>query len=693
MLNNIDITTDVITGDNINYSSGHLVSKINNFHVLCIYDHKGKLDSENMLKALSKDIVKGYKTGVPLFSDRTEAETFIISEQSYQENKELFFKLRIAARNDLTFRIATTVVSHFLQEYGNIIGTSMQHHSKLKDKTLLDTSIQKIESLLRQETFLANHQVWDDFCTWFKSYLTSWIITDMEKTIGFSELEKLDTTKLNTLFYDSLTKQIQSDSAFMVYFRKIVEQHIQDWVKKIIFYLDVESITINEIQTFLELNEYQLPIKESRTSLKNEISFTTLIDDENLLVMSNAVYQSVRESLSNKRFESVDHATWPTAQISKGTIEGTVQLIPYNIDTSDLAIDQILIRKSWFQAYELSELDVDVFDALCSFFLAHSRHRKDIVEIYLDDLLAIRGLKPKLSGSGRRGGYGNEQRSKVLKALSKIQDLWINLEKAVVYEKGKPTQMKLEGRAFIFLNQDHNEYNISDRPPKKKLMFTVDEVFARYLNGSGRQVALLPIRALQYNPYQKVWEKRLIRYLSWRWRTQARKGDYLQPHKIGSLFDAIGKKMNGRTPSRTRERLEQALDTLLEDGVIASWQYEKWDESIMSNHGWARIWTNSTVLIDPPERVKEQYRPITRTTNVRGTSSGDTAFSSGQEREQDFGHNIKTIRKKLGLTLLQAAEELEISASYLSNIERSIKTPSKKINRRMTNWLHRYEGL
>lgn len=94
--------------------------------------------------------------------------------------------------------------------------------------------------------------------------------------------------------------------------------------------------------------------------------------------------------------------------------------------------------------------------------------------------------------------------------------------------------------------------------------------------------------------------KNLIRYLSWRWRTQARKGDYLQPHKIRTLLEATGKEMNERTPSRTRDRLEQAFDTLLEDGVIAAWHYEKWDESIASTNGWSRIWENSTVLIEPP---------------------------------------------------------------------------------------------
>ncbi|WP_106498369.1 helix-turn-helix domain-containing protein [Lentibacillus sp. Marseille-P4043] len=688
-MNNTDIAKGVISDDNIVGSFGYLVEKICNFHVLYINNTKETHDSRNILKVFSKDIVRGQKANIPIFRDRTETDTFIIWEQSYQENKDLFLKLRFVARDNLIIRIATIIVADFLEEYKNIIGISMYRHPKLKDKTLLDKAIKKIELLLRNETFLADDTVWENFCGWFKSYLTDWVLDDMVKKTGYTKLVKLDPTKLNELFYNYLTKHLKANGQFMVNFRKVVEYRVQNWIKKIISNLDVENLTISEINNFLDLNNSSLPINNAK-SVKNDITFT-LIDKGNLLVMSNVAYQSVRETISNKRFDRSSHSPFPTAQISKNTIEGIVQIKPYSLDKHDLTVDETGISESWRQAKEMSELDADVLDALCSFYLANSTHHQDIVEIYLDDLLSIRGLKPKLSGSGRRGGYENEQRSQILKALSRIQNLWIDLEKAVVYEKGKPMQKTLKGRTFVFFNQDYKEYDISKQPLEKLFRFTVDEVFAKYLNGSGRQVAMLPVQALQYNPYQEVWKKKLIRYLSWRWRTQARKGDYLQPHKISSLLDAIGKKMNIRTPSRTRDRLEHALDSLTEAGLIASWQYEKWDESIVSSNGWARIWANSTILIDPPKVIKEKYSAITRAKSVRSTTTGYIGNHSGEEKKDKLGKQMKAIRKRFGLTLLQVADDLEVSVSYLSNIERDIKTPSNKINNRIINWLQRYE--
>src|SRR5699024_12625303 len=79
---------------------------------------------------------------------------------------------------------------------------------------------------------------------------------------------------------------------------------------------------------------------------------------------------------------------------------------------------------------ELSEIDCDVFDALCSLFLSLSEHRNDIVEIKLQDLLMLRGLKAKLSGNGRRGGFEKGQIEQILKSLSRVQSLWVHFSRA-----------------------------------------------------------------------------------------------------------------------------------------------------------------------------------------------------------------------------------------------------------------------
>lgn len=154
--------------------------------------------------------------------------------------------------------------------------------------------------------------------------------------------------------------------------------------------------------------------------------------------------------------------------------------------------------------------------------------------------------------------------------------------------------------------------NFNGLQVQDEFVLKIGDLFADFLNGSNRQVKLLPKIAIEYNPYQQKWEKKLIRYLSWRWRTQARKASYLQPHKISTLLEKLAMPLQSQTPSRIRDRLEKALDTLLSEGVISFWQYDQWDESTMTKKGWIKIWKEATVLISPSDEVLKYYQPLER---------------------------------------------------------------------------------
>ncbi|WP_157724829.1 helix-turn-helix domain-containing protein [Virgibacillus phasianinus] len=671
----------MVSGDNIGLRN-QLVSKINNFHLLCVYDGETRLNSRNHLKSLAHDILRGEKEDMPIFGGSTEAETFFVWEDTYQENSKLFFKLRRTARDDLIFRISVRLAAYFLKEYSTFISTSISRHPQFQNKDLLDTAITKLENLLRNSTFLAEDVTWDNFCRWFKYNLTEQVLDDMERTMGRNELQGLKDADLNNQFYHHITKQLQIDSDFISNFTSNTEQYLQQWFQQVISSIDADRVSVSEMGTFLEVNRTDFP-DQSKYPLKMNVPLA-LTDQDNLTVLSNAAYQSVREVISNKCFAESVYSPWPTAYISKKTIEGTIQIVPFGHEQKN---DQVENPKSRELTNEISELAVDVIDALCSFFLANSEHRHDMVEIKLRDLLMIRGLKAKLSGNGRRGGFEKGQVDQILKSLSIVQSLWVNFSKAVVYEKRKPVQVNLEGRTFRFFNQAGKECDVREMALEKKLKFTVGEVFAKYLVRSGRQTALLPIKTLQYNPRQEEWEKKLIRYLSWRWRTQAKKGDYLKPHKVSSLLRAIGKEINTRTPSRTRDRFEQALDKLQDDNLIKAWEYEEWDESIAAKNSWSRLWRNTKVIINPPQAVKEQYQLIAGNSPTSGKFFGQQKLTPIDPYDQ-LGSQLKTFRKKLGLTLVQAATELELSTSYLSTIERGVKIPSQKVMRQIEAWIH-----
>ena len=217
--------------------------------------------------------------------------------------------------------------------------------------------------------------------------------------------------------------------------------------------------------------------------------------------------------------------------------------------------------------------------------------------------------------------------------------------------------------------------------------FVPGDIFARFLLGAGRQWALLSAKALGYDPYRQTWETRLARYLSWQWRIRAKDEAYSQPYRVETLLDHAGEELNARTPSRTKECLEKALDRLQADKVIADWQYDRFDDWFgeLPRKGWAEAWLRATVVIEPPDVVVDEYEKIQRPGQraIRATRA-EGSQAAGQK---DLGVLLKERRKQLGLFQLRAAEDLGISQSQLSRLEGSKSMSPDPLKERLLIWL------
>ena len=231
----------------------------------------------------------------------------------------------------------------------------------------------------------------------------------------------------------------------------------------------------------------------------------------------------------------------------------------------------------------------------------------------VDEILAMRGLKPKRGGQGRRGGYEPEQRGEMIRALSHIQNLWINIAEVKVYEKDRqgkrskqPVLKTLQSRPFIITDR-LGQIRLDGDMDVERFIFRPGKAFAAFLFGAGRQTGLLFQKALHYDPLRRKWEKRLTRYISWHWRAVARSGNFVQTYRVQTLLEAVGETVNERYPAKTRARLEKALDTLQADTVIAHWEYARWDEAITERRGWADEWLLATITIEAPDAIKEYY--------------------------------------------------------------------------------------
>ena len=633
---------------------------IDNFYVLFLFEQS---DSPyNYTSLFQQYIAHGTIMSVNDCDIFSLSKRFVLAEAAYDENEQLFYQLRLQSRDWIIEQLAKTVVFHVLAQHGE------NNDMLLNDQTLLDDTLKKTISIMKKVTFINDPITWEVFYNWCRQQFIALVLEEVIFTYGLNGIKSLSHEQLNELFLKTLSMNLAENKQFVQKISQSIDLYMQEWLQKMIDELN------DDVQTYLCIEHVVEEVQEKQ--VEKDLSKLKVIPNY-IFVMNNVAYQAVREAIYRKNFTQHTPDSWPISYFVKGNTRGHIQIIPKSDEDE-------LFKLANDNVQSLCTIDVDVFDILCSIFLNQAKHPADIIKIDLADILAMRGLKLKLGGHGRRGGYEAKQREQVINALKNIQSIWLTIDKTVLYKNNKPVQVSVQGRTFVFKNLDGTEYVVNKETCSQSVFFTVDKVFAKYLTASQRQVALLPIKSIQYHAYRFNYEKQLCRYLSWRWRTQAYKGNFLQKNRVSTLLEATGETLNERSPLRTRERFEKALDQLAEDGLIAAWHYVKWNEEITANKGWAKYWLNTSVVIEPPNLVKEHYRSIEK--NKKHIVEQKSAKK--EVEDQRLGDKVLKCRKERNLTLLQLAEELQVSAPYISNIERNQVKPSAQLKAKILKWLN-----
>lgn len=432
----------------------------------------------------------------------------------------------------------------------------------------------------------------------------------------------------------------------------------------------------------------------------------TAAQTELLTVSSNLAYQALRDVVAKQQFREIPDSPWPTAFLQKDGAVGIAQLRPIEADEPfpiEPERKQRLIELMWSQRAELSDLDADVLDMLSAIWLRQARTPNDPAVATVDDCLRMRGLTPKLGGTGRRGGFSAKQREEFLYALGRIESTWLKMSEVESYTgpKGRPQTTAIESRAFVMTTR-LGQMRLDGRMDIQQFIFRPGDIFSRFLFGPGRQTALLSAKAVQYDYYRHKWEKRLTRYLSWLWRINATNTSISFPLKVGTLLDCVGEaEKSPRFPNRVRERLEKALDTLKEDAVISSWQYSKQfsETAIEQQQNWYPMWLRWTVDIEPPPEILDHYRNLIAAGSGAGNSGGgggtnnSAGIGGGAGRARSRGQRIRARREELGLSQSAAAAQIGIDRTLLSRIEQDKRNPSQNDLTKIERWLESAGGL
>ncbi len=518
---------------------------------------------------------------------------------------------------------------------------------------------------------------WNNLARRLAIDLSTWALETLQQEKGTAVVEAMSDTALDTALTayvvgtdaDPLSTRIRR-------FLNLTAQHVA---------FDLTTTIEARGPSLVEL-EHLLGFRKTTTRAARLLP---LLREEHLTVLSAAHYQALREALAKNTFQHVEGIPWPTAQLALGPARGQAQLRPVVVDTMPLMPPEDIeawAQRMWRQREELTDVDADALDTLSALWLYQAHAPQDDGVADVNELLAMRGLQAKRGGQGRRGGYMPAQRAIILQSLSHIQNLWLDMAEMEVYgetdsrtgtRRRKPVKQAIQSRAFTITDL-FGHVELDGRLDVQKFIFRPGKVFAHFLFGPGRQTALLSAKALSYDPLRQTWEKRLARYLSYQWRCKARAGDYMQPFRVSTLLEAAGEKLNHRKPSKTRARLERALDTLLRDGVIAAWQYDRWDETLTERHGWARHWLQATILIEPPDVIRDSYLSLLNDKMLK---------QSAQTPTTSLGERIKRQRQEQGLSQLQAAEQLGMHQSSYSRLEHGKVQPSPAVRKLLEQWL------
>lgn len=637
--------------------------KIDEFQVIILYDRQSHHFDYTYLTEFPSPRLKQNVQSNNIFP-RVQSEVFIVWEQGYLENEHLFYKIRLRARKELIIRLTEYMVAKFFTSYENYLTPLIKNNLTLK-WDIMTKIYYRYEQQIEENTHLNDETSWRKFIQWYKTFITDSVLNELINKFGFTYIKQLPTEALNTLFFKKLNEQLFQDHAFMDNFTKMVNIYVDKWISETGLNNIIDGNAMEDMMDLLGMYGN----KERKSS------FESIVKDNYYIVFSNIIYQYILKALSNDEFVYFDGKY--SAPITANRIKGNIHLMT----ETRQACDELLNVLS-----NHAELTADILDLISYLYLSDAVINRDLIEIDIDRLLELRGLQPKLAGNGRRGGFEKEQRKQVLNALLVLQHIFVDIEEITVFENNKRVQKAIKGHVFHFYCREDKEVcNFKDKDITSCYV-QIGEVFIDYLSGSGRQVKLLPQKVLTYHPYQRTVEKKMMRYFSWRFRTQARRGDYLQSLKIKTLLKQINFERKTLSPSRFRDRFEKALDQLMDDQLITSWQYEQWDEDIVQRRNWIDDWLKTSIIILPPQSIMAYYQPLEKKQSKRKQDKTKD-LATIETVPYDIGIKLKEKRTEKQLTLEQLAKKIGISVSYLSHIERNVKKPSHQMYVKIKDWL------
>ncbi len=405
------------------------------------------------------------------------------------------------------------------------------------------------------------------------------------------------------------------------------------------------------------------------------------------MIPSNLIYQFVQRAIARAPdgIFSIEGTEFPKYSEEKNGFNASMEMRPHENLPAMLLPNYGEILASMNQKIDqLGDIAVDVMDIILSRYI---RENGDSVTVTTEEILKARGVKPKMK-DGYSAGFRPEDKRRISDVLSAMDNLWITVGEMEVYVKGRkiPQRFREKSRLMMITGMTEQVALAGDSIP---LIWQVrmGKVFSSLLSSDiATQYALLSSKTLQYDPYHQRWEKRLSRYFHPLWRIRQADESYSQPIRVKTLLDAIGMSVDRKNPQRTRERFEQAMDRLAEDGVLGGWTYalQDADETACERRGWYAQWLRWRVIALPNAQLLSLYRAGAEAPPMLPDAQ---VPQIGTARESTPHIDVRKTRKAKRITQAALAEALGVSRSLIAQIESGARNPSDEFTATFLAWL------
>lgn len=318
-----------------------------------------------------------------------------------------------------------------------------------------------------------------------------------------------------------------------------------------------------------------------------------------------------------------------------------IQLRPHDTEI----VDETMLQSLWERIQSISDLDGDVFLCLLAQWMAAPRDAQGFVWITAEQILDYRGIRPRMqhvipsdkTSPMRRAGHRQENLVEIAASISRIRDTHVSMRQWITEPsrskrgKGRPKKQLFQEASYLMVIADtvlqrEIEWNrTSEATPATNPSLSIawryqpggwQEIF---LDGPNRQIAWLIQRALNYDRYHEVFEKRLARYFMFHMGT--RLTGTATTCKIGDILKELSLPINWSDPEKTRTRFEKAMHRLQSDQQITEWEMAK-DYGPLPRRHWLNTWLNydirvftAPLLLKKETDEQNKQREVSKTPN------------------------------------------------------------------------------